>query len=308
MIDVSVSAHFPTGGQSASTPHRSLCPAPHSAMPLVEKDVDLNGFKRGMHEEGAHVCEQYVFTVPGYDGTVWGWNDVRGFDCRACGRPATQHVVLKAPELPVPRPKAAPAVPAAVQMIDPMNLERNRTLAAEEAAKYETTDMLDDFNDPLALHARPKPPPPPPPQPAAPPPPPADLQSVQDPTLSEMLRKDADYNAAFKREVERMVQEKLLSEQLDKNKTPDAPVQALAGGERPIVTVPKDTFADAAALLASVNLQQYQSRFDEEAMDPPTLIEVLEQQGKTALDEALKELGIKSMGHRLKIINAMIVV
>ena len=29
--------------------------------------------------------------------------------------------------------------------------------------------------------------------------------------------------------------------------------------------------------------------------------------GKSSLDEALKELGIKSMGHRMKIINAMIV-
>ena len=42
-------------------------------------------------------------------------------------------------------------------------------------------------------------------------------------------------------------------------------------------------------------------------MDPDTLIEVLQQQGKASLDDALKELGIKSMGHRMKIINAMIV-
>ena len=42
-------------------------------------------------------------------------------------------------------------------------------------------------------------------------------------------------------------------------------------------------------------------------MDPDTLIEVLQQQGKASLEEALKELGIKSMGHRLKIINALIV-
>lgn len=71
-----------------------------------------------------------------------------------------------------------------------------------------------------------------------------------------------------------------------------------------------------------------QVKFEEEAMDPATLIEVLEQQGKKALDQAphslslpplsslhisppsqaLKELGIKSMGHRLKIINAMLIV
>ena len=74
-----------------------------------------------------------------------------------------------------------------------------------------------------------------------------------------------------------------------------------------LVTVPKGKFADAAALPSSVNLSQYQAQFEEEAMDPDTLIEVLEQQGKASLDEALKELGIKSMGHRLKIINALII-
>ena len=42
-------------------------------------------------------------------------------------------------------------------------------------------------------------------------------------------------------------------------------------------------------------------------LDDTSLIEVLQQQGRSALEEALKELGIKSMGHRLKIINAMIV-
>ena len=72
-------------------------------------------------------------------------------------------------------------------------------------------------------------------------------------------------------------------------------------------TVAFGTFADAAALLSSVGLERYQQVFDDEEMDPDTLIEVLQQQGKSSLEEALKELGIKSMGHRLKIINAMIV-
>ena len=72
-------------------------------------------------------------------------------------------------------------------------------------------------------------------------------------------------------------------------------------------TVPVGTFADAGAMLRSVGLERYETVFAEEAMDPDTLIEVLDQQGKGALEEALKELGIKSMGHRLKIINALIV-
>ena len=71
--------------------------------------------------------------------------------------------------------------------------------------------------------------------------------------------------------------------------------------------MPLGTFADASALLKSISLARYEQAFNDEAMDPATLIEVLEQQGRAALDEALKELGIKSMGHRLKIINAMIV-
>ena len=168
--------------------------------------------------------------------------------------------------------------------------------AAEEAAKYEPGDMLDDMNDPLAVNARPAkkpvaaPPPPPVFQPPLPPKPTpaADLAETQDPKLSALLQKDADYNAAFKREVERMVQEKMLAESLERNKTPAISAAALAAAEEAapkLVTVPKDTFADAAALLASVNLPQYAAQFEEEAMDPGTLIEVLDQQGKPALDE-----------------------
>ena len=42
-------------------------------------------------------------------------------------------------------------------------------------------------------------------------------------------------------------------------------------------------------------------------MEPDTLIEVLQQQGRSALEEALRDIGIKSMGHRMKIINALYV-
>jgi len=283
-----------------------------SVMPHgYEKDVDLNGYKRGAHQDGEEVCKQYEFTVPGYDGTVWGWNDVRGFNCKACGRLATEHVVIEEPkilEMPKRREPVAPpsaTVEPAVAFDPHEDAERYRARAAEYEAKYEAGDMLDEMNDPLAVNARPKPkPPPPPPQqlPKQPQQPPQSACTPAHEALSagdavEQARRDAEYNEAFKREVERMVREKPnLAASAQQPEVPPA-----------LVTVPKDTFRDAAALLASVNLPQYTTQFEEEEMDPTTLIEVLDQQGKAALDEALKELGIKSMGHRLKIINSMLV-
>ena len=61
------------------------------------------------------------------------------------------------------------------------------------------------------------------------------------------------------------------------------------------------SFADVAALLEAAGLTRYLEAFEEEQVDPLTLKMVFEQQGKEALDEALKELGVKSLGHRLKL-------
>ena len=143
----------------------------------------------------------------------------------------------------------------------------------------------------------------------------ADLASgtAADPALQELLQRDASSNDAFKREVERMIRDANRDTELQARLTSlSAPSSAVGG----VVAEKKDlagcavslgTFADAGALLKSVSLEKYESMFNEEAMDPDTLIEVLSQQGKAALEDALKELGIKSMGHRLKIINALIV-
>jgi len=147
----------------------------------------------------------------------------------------------------------------------------------------------------------------------------ADVEGVQDPALAELLSRDASANEAFKREVERMVREESRNEELAHHAKAAAKAGGPTGGistSAPLVAeskdlsgacVPTGTFADAAALLRSVGLTQYEAVFAEEEMDPDTLIEVLQQQGKASLEEALKELGIKSMGHRLKIINALIV-
>lgn len=280
-------------------------------MRLYDKDVDLNGYKRGAHEQGEEICKQYVFTVPGYDGTVWGWNDVRGFNCKACGRPATEHIVLKAPKIDEPKPKKQQQMPQpTAATLGPLESETRRARMAEEAAKYEPGDMLDEMNDPLAVNARPKPKPlpPPPPEPQAPPAPapvPTPAQNIvhtSDEALNQQLLRDAEYNEAFKREVERMVKAQTA-------------VVAPVNTSNTVITVPKDKFADAKDLLTSVtkqiaatrasicyrlilchnihaslqvNLPQYIAQFEQEAMDPATLIEVLNQQGKPALDEVLR--------------------
>ena len=275
---------------------------------------------------------------------IWGWNDVASFDCERCKLPATQHIVLREPPKYVPtkedekwmpksgrpqaqKPKASGGADAVM-----MGSEERKAREAETAAffnaGYSADGMLDEMNDPLAVNARPKPKPPPPPQQYyQPPPPPAapapvptapgDMaEGVQDPALQELLARDAAANDAFKREVERMVRDANRAQELDA-KIGSAPASGGGGATKAGgvaesknlsgCTVPMGTFADAAALLDSVALDKYKPMFEEEAMDPDTLIEVLQQQGRSALEEALKELGIKSMGHRLKIINALIV-
>ena len=56
-----------------------------------------------------------------------------------------------------------------------------------------------------------------------------------------------------------------------------------------------------AELLAKLQLPQYIAAFEEEAVDFQTLALVQSRQGGAALDEALRELGVRSKGHRLKI-------
>mmetsp|Transcript_26376 Transcript_26376/g.79736 ORF Transcript_26376/g.79736 Transcript_26376/m.79736 type:complete len:82 (-) Transcript_26376:195-440(-) len=61
--------------------------------------------------------------------------------------------------------------------------------------------------------------------------------------------------------------------------------------------------ASVASLLEAAALPQYLASFEEEAMDAETLYGVMESQGRTALEEVLLELGVRSKGHRMKIAN-----
>ena len=94
-------------------------------------------------------------------------------------------------------------------------------------------------------------------------------------------------NARFKAEVEKMVREELAKEKLKKLETP---VSGLSIKE----------------MLSSLNLDQYLPAFESEGMEMSVLIQLSQtEDGKAAVDEALKEIGVKSVGHRLKIFAAI---
>ena len=114
-------------------------------------------------------------------------------------------------------------------------------------------------------------------------------------------------NDEFKAEVERMVKQQQTA--AGGGGASAAATGGSSGGSEPAApsrALPLGSFASTAALLSPLGLDKYVTLFDEEEMDPDTLISVLQQQGRSALDEALKELGVKSMGHRLKILNALL--
>ena len=154
------------------------------------KNEDLNGYVRGAHQDGVEICDGFEFHMPGSgygDKVVWGWNDVKSFNCEKCKRPATEHIVLRAPKAIETKGKGMDDLPAgAVTTVqkgranatraappdfdptsaDPTAMsEKRRQREAETAAffnaGYSPDGMLDEANDPLAVAARPKPKPPP---------------------------------------------------------------------------------------------------------------------------------------------------
>ena len=59
-------------------------------------------------------------------------------------------------------------------------------------------------------------------------------------------------------------------------------------------------------MLTSLGLTQYIAAFEEEGMEMAVLVQLSKSEdGKLAVDEALKEVGVKSVGHRLKIFAAI---
>ena len=62
---------------------------------------------------------------------------------------------------------------------------------------------------------------------------------------------------------------------------------------------------DVGELLQHAGLPQYLAGFEREALEPSQLSALLRLQGKEALDAVLKEAGVDSMGHRIKLANLL---
>lgn len=65
------------------------------------------------------------------------------------------------------------------------------------------------------------------------------------------------------------------------------------------------TIRNISDLLRQVELPQYVSTFEEEEMELGVMRDAMARQGRAAVDDVLKELGVQSMGHRTKIANAL---
>jgi len=79
-----------------------------------------------------------------------------------------------------------------------------------------------------------------------------------------------------------------------------------APATRPIhVEQPKPAAVSAAALLEELGIPQYIEGLEREAIDIELLTQLARHDGKEALDETLKEIGIMPVGHRLRIYKAL---
>lgn len=84
---------------------------------------------------------------------------------------------------------------------------------------------------------------------------------------------------------------------------PSGAAAAAAGGFRA-----SDRWADAQAMLRELQLETYVGHFEEEEMTSMALLEEIvgRADGEKELMEALKEMGIKKMGHRQSIVGAVV--
>ena len=69
--------------------------------------------------------------------------------------------------------------------------------------------------------------------------------------------------------------------------------------------VPAGVASTVSEMLRQINLPQYTQTFEDEGMEMSVLISLARGDGKAALDDALKEAGVTSVGHRLKIFAAL---
>ena len=279
-------------------------------MPPGESNVDLMGFQRGAHRDGPHVCSQ--FTITPMKAGVWNWNATEALFC-TCGRPATEHVVVK----DLCEAAKARAKPPAKQRMhqpagDPMQWRPQPPASVVDDTGLQ---LLDEANDPLAFHSgiRLVPATTPPSAPAAPQlkPQPVGAEAAQPDDYAEYLewkkareqaKQREDENEAFKREVEAMVRAKVAAD--SRSAAPNGDGAGDGGGGRG-GQQPARAWAGVAELLREAELPQYTEAFERECVEPSQLAELLRLQGKEALDAVLKEAGVRSIGHRIKIGNVL---
>ena len=86
--------------------------------------------------------------------------------------------------------------------------------------------------------------------------------------------------------------------------TRPAPAAAAAAAARPLAS---ERWADSSEMLKALKLEQYAEQFVEEEMTSLELLEeiVSRADGERELMDALKEMGVKKMGHRQAIISAV---
>ena len=263
-------------------------------------DIDILGYRRGAHQDGASVCEQFVFTVPGKPGLI-GWNDVSGVYCARCGRRDIEHIVLAdTAEKPSKRSNDAscpspPGLQTVGAVAGPQARADNVRTRESVRAINAQIGMLDSSLDPIAIaathgsNAQRSPPS------AEAPPPAEDAEAFKAEVERMVQRSIADdarrqqTNEGFKAEVDRMVQTSVAPDRLERLTAPLPP------------GVP-DTTSD---LLHALQLSQYTEAFDAESLELPVLVSLARSGGKEALDEALREVGVTSVGHRLKIFSAL---
>ena len=251
------------------------------------------------------------------DGTkLWGWNDARGAFCARCKERDIDHIILRdftaeqmqkdredetkkknAPANPrgLPRepPRTAGAADATAANPDrPLSLSQSRYV--EPVTPMQVFELEPGVPDPLAINAY------------------RDAERDRNERLAAERQKaqeaaaaraaeqltvaadeaTGDENERFKAEVERMVAEQLAKEKMS----------ALAGKGAEVAA----GNLSVSAMLKSLGLEKYIDAFEEEGMEMSVLIELAKSEdGKLAVDEALKEVGVKSVGHRLKIFAAL---
>ena len=86
---------------------------------------------------------------------------------------------------------------------------------------------------------------------------------------------------------------------------------AHAGAAVPAAATPlraTERWADATVMLKELGMEQYIAQFEEEEMTSMQLLEEIacRSDGEKELMEALKEMGIKKMGHRQTIVGAVV--